>query len=321
MIEKNEMKVGNFQEEQKINLESEKIENKIEKGKEIFVMKNLNEVKEENLGDEEILNFQYTKETNLENEKENKIEERKEDIEMKDNELGNLIVGSLGSEAEVRMSENQKLILEDILKPKIRPQIVVPTVEIEKAGKETNNFVAIYSYKDGDGVEKYQIVKTVNGKQPYYCRTLRKNGEYVYGIPKSISYIPYRLELFEGVIKEENLIFIVEGESKVETLIRMGFLATTAPFKGTNKWNSYYSKFLEGFKAVIIIADNDENGEEFAVNAMDSIKSTLDKTEVGIVRINEIYSNIKEGGDISDLVEIFGEETVKLTLESIISQF
>jgi len=200
--------------------------------------------------------------------------------------------------------------------------IKVPDIKKEKCLKgNKEGFSAIYSYKDENGIEKYQIVKTINGRQPYYSRVAKENGEYDYGIPKSIPLIPYNLDEVNKAIEKERPIFIVEGESKADTINSLGLVATTAPFQNINKWNNHYSEFLCGAKAVIILADNDEKGRLFAENALESVKETLENTEVAVVGINEIYANIKEGGDIDDLVELAGIDTVKATLESIESQF
>ena len=69
------------------------------------------------------------------------------------------------------------------------------------------------------------------------------------------------------------------------------------------------------------MADNDARGEEFAEHSKEVIKGTLEETEVATIRVNEICSNIKSGGDIDDLIELFGEDSIKATLETIESQF
>lgn len=65
-------------------------------------------------------------------------------------------------------------------------------------------------------------------------------------------YIPYKLpELIEAV-KNKNTIFIADGEKEVDTLIELGFSATTAPLDFDKKWNNICNSYIKNAKVVLI---------------------------------------------------------------------
>lgn len=210
---------------------------------------------------------------------------------------------------------------EEIRDEKEESILLAPKVQKDKCLGKNSEFSAIYDYTDEKGKTVFQIVKTINGRQPYYGRIPSGNGDYEYKIPRDLKLVPYNLPSINKAIKEETPIWLVEGESKADTINKLGFIATTVAFKSAYKFTEEYAEFFQGAKAIIIIADNDERGEDFAEHSKEVIKGTLEDTEVATIRVNEICSNIKSGGDIDDLIELFGEDSIKATLETIESQF
>lgn len=199
--------------------------------------------------------------------------------------------------------------------------ILTPKVQKEKCSGKNSEFSAIYDYTDEKGKTIFQIVRNINGRQPYYGRIPSRSGDYEYKIPRDLKLVPYNLPSINKAIKEGTPIWLVEGESKADTINKLGFIATTVAFKSAYKFTEEYAEFFQGAKAIIIMEDNDERGEEFAEHSKEVIKGTLEGTEVATIRVNEICSNIKSGGDVDDLIEIFGEDSIKVTLETIESQF
>jgi hypothetical protein len=82
-------------------------------------------------------------------------------------------------------------------------------------------------------------------------------GEWIWNVD-GVAKIPYRLpELIEAVASEY-LIFIAEGEGKVDALREIGIAATTNP-GGAGKWQPEFNQYLRGTD-VVLLPDNDESG-------------------------------------------------------------
>lgn len=240
------------------------------------------------------------------------MEENKEIPEEMEEQLNGL--GDLSSEAEVELIKTQEEIKEVT---EIKVNIPTPIKEVSKKRKNESKTLAIYPYKDMDGKVLYEIMRRTGKGQPYLTRYKDENGEYQYKLPEDVEMVIYNLPEVRQAIEEGNIIWITEGESKADTLNKLGFTATTCAFKGAYKWADYYNKYLEGAKTVLILVDNDNNSEEFAENTAQTIIDDLEvNIEVYKYRLNEICS-IKQGGDIDDLIKIIGEERTIDTLKTI----
>lgn len=114
----------------------------------------------------------------------------------------------------------------------------------------------------------------------------------------------------------ETTLYIVEGEKDVDTLAKHGFLATTIPNgAGFSNWLETYNNGLQN-RDVIIITDNDEQGRKYgrtvAKNVLKIAKS------VKIVPSECVYPKCPEKSDISDIVQLVGEEKAYSMLKSAI---
>lgn len=133
---------------------------------------------------------------------------------------------------------------------------------------------ATFEYQDEDGAVAYVIerveyqtatngssVLTKNGKHKKTFRQRRPDperpSEWIWNVD-GIARIPYRLpELVEAVASGQ-LIFIVEGEGKVDALRELGITATTNA-GGAGKWQPDMSERLRGAD-VVLLPDNDGPG-------------------------------------------------------------
>lgn len=183
--------------------------------------------------------------------------------------------------------------------------------------KEDKNTTANYPYCNKEGKVLYEILRRTGRGEPFLVRYKNESGEYVYKLPKDVDLVPYNLPNVRQAIEEERAFWITEGESKADTLNRLGFTATTCAFSGTNKWYSFYNPYIKGAKTILILIDNDEASEEFAQLTTQTILEKFEDISVFPIRINEIYSSLKKGADIDDLIDKVGEDTVKVTFETI----
>jgi hypothetical protein len=213
-------------------------------------------------------------------------------------------------EKEINLLEGKKYESEELM---------VPTIcKIERKVNSTEKTEAIYPYTDEKGKVLFEIEKRKGEGQPYYVRYKKeKDNEFEYKLPEGIEIPIYNLTFVQEAIKNERPIWITEGESKVEALKKIGIIATTVPFKSPNKWNKGYNHFLEGIKNIIVLVDNDNNSELFAEHTIEELQYLNCSVNIYKIKISDICSSIKYGGDIEDLIEIFGDEKVKITLESI----
>lgn len=116
-----------------------------------------------------------------------------------------------------------------------------------------------YYYRDEEGNPLFRVRRTFS-KRFIQQRYDKGTGEWVNGLG-SVRPVPYRLpELLEADPAEP--VFVVEGEKDVDRLVSEGLVATTSPM-GARKWREEYGRWFEG-RAVYVIPDNDETGEEHA---------------------------------------------------------
>ena len=205
-----------------------------------------------------------------------------------------------------------------------KPKINIPRVNLidsNKLSKEDKNIIAVYPYEDEKGELQFEIIRRDGSGEKFLVRSYTETGERKFKLLKGKKLVPYNLPKTLQAIKEGKIVWITEGESKADTLNKLGFTCTTCAFPGAEKWSDNYSKFLEGAERIIILGDNDRNGEEFVYNTATSLSETLDNVKVWPLMLTEIYSNLKVGGDIDDLIEVLGVDTVKNTLESIETNF
>jgi hypothetical protein len=81
--------------------------------------------------------------------------------------------------------------------------------------------------------------------------------EWIYNLD-GVRPVPYRLEELLEALAKNNVIFIVEGEGKVD-LLRSWNIPATCCAGGAGKWLPEHSAFLRGAN-VVILSDNDEAG-------------------------------------------------------------
>ncbi len=107
-------------------------------------------------------------------------------------------------------------------------------------------------------------------------------------------------------------IFVVEGEKDVETVEKLGFVATTSPNGAGSRWLDEYSKELQGAD-VIILSDNDEVGMNHGKDCAEKVAPYA--KSVKFVPSQALYKELQPKGDISDIFYLVGFEKTKKLLE------
>lgn len=135
--------------------------------------------------------------------------------------------------------------------------------------------------------------------------TLQEQSKVLYNLPR----------LIDSITKGYT-VYIVEGEKDVNTMAKLGLVATTAPSgagKGGKKWLDSYSEYFKS-ASVIIMPDNDESGREFAKTIQSSLRNYAHATKIITISDKpkgDITDWINEGHDIRELKEILNNEPWK----------
>ena len=190
-----------------------------------------------------------------------------------------------------------------------------------KSKEENSNIENIYSYVDEKGILVFEKIRFKNKdfRQRRYV-----NGYTIWGLsagvytetyPGSNNYSPkdrpgtnsiilqeqpkilYNLPKLLNAIKNNYTVYIVEGEKDVNTMAKLGLVATTAPNgagKGNKKWLDIYSQYFKG-ASVVILPDNDETGQNFAKEIQYKLKNYAHATKIIVI-------SDKPKGDITDWI-------------------
>lgn len=133
---------------------------------------------------------------------------------------------------------------------------------------------------------------------------------WVAGKPKDCPPLLYNGYYVRKAREEGKAIFFVEGEKDVETLDTLGLYATTSG--GANDWSPELAKEFEGME-VVLIPDNDVAGKAWLVKVgtdlLNFAKAVywVDLSE----EAKKLGLELKKGGDITDLLELVGEDKEK----------
>lgn len=202
-----------------------------------------------------------------------------------------------------------------------------------KSKEENSNIENIYSYVDENGVLLFEKIRFKNKdfRQRRYI-----DGKTVWGLsagiytetyPGSNNYSPkerpgaksitlqeqpkilYNLPKLLNAIKNGYPVYIVEGEKDVNSMTKLGLVATTAPSGGGNgnkKWLDSYSKYFKG-ASVVILPDNDEAGQSFAKEIKSKLKNYAHATKIITISDKpkgDITDWINEDHDLNDFLDI-----------------
>lgn len=176
--------------------------------------------------------------------------------------------------------------------------------ERENRKMSAASIVATYDYHGEDGQLLYQVVRF----SPKRFAQRRPDGQggwlwYLDGIER----VPYRLP--ELLARPSEPVVIAEGEKDVESMRRLGLLATCNP-GGAGKWQIDFGRWLAG-RRVAVLPDNDQPGLAHAVLVAGSLLFWGAES----IRLVSL-PNLPPGGDPSDWLTSLPEGTPTATAKA-----
>ena len=204
--------------------------------------------------------------------------------------------------------------------PKQQPPKTQSAEQKEKPRIDFAHPDKVYSYTDAEGRELFQVCRYQYEQDGKREKTFRQR-RYDPSNPKAnregwVASVPpelrdatlYRMPQLLAAIREHRPVYVVEGEKDVETLERLGHVATCNP-GGAGKWRPGYTALLRDADVIILpdndTAENDYTGQNHALDVALQLLNTAQR--VRLVDIREACPDLPPKGDISDMVQLLGD--------------
>ena len=170
--------------------------------------------------------------------------------------------------------------------------------------KEELKLVATYGYYSADGTLLFQKLRYVNqnGAKTFRQRKPDNRGGWDYKLGDTPRVL-YNLPAVVKAVENKEPIFVVEGEKDVDTLTKLGIVATTMP-NGAGTWNEIHTATLSG-ATVDIVIDDDLAGRQHAVEVFEALREVGCDVQIWkCKRGKDITDHLTAGGTIDEL-EVF----------------
>jgi 5S rRNA maturation endonuclease (ribonuclease M5) len=176
----------------------------------------------------------------------------------------------------------------------------------DKQGATTKRKItAEYDYCDCMGELLYQVcrlewVEDGERKKSFFQRRPDpdKPGAWINNLQGIKHGLFHLLELREAGVDE--IVFLPEGEKDVETLIKLGLVATTNS-GGAKNWRQDHAEALRG-RDVVVLVDNDPPGRERGQTIVASLHGVARRVRVLDFSHEDIWPKAPKGADITDWV-------------------
>jgi putative DNA primase/helicase len=153
--------------------------------------------------------------------------------------------------------------------------------------KVRGQIVETYDYRDESGKVLFQVCRM--DPKDFLQRRAVAAGKWAWGT-KGVRKVLYRLPEIAS-LPRCSLVFFVEGERDVQTLVDRGLHATTSP-GGASSWRPEMAEPLAGHR-VVILPDNDTAGRKYATTVARDLTHTASTTVLNL-------PGLSEKGDVTD---------------------
>lgn len=176
----------------------------------------------------------------------------------------------------------------------------------DKPQSSKGKIVATYDYLDKNGNLIYQAVRFKPKKFVQRRPDANRPGDWIWNT-KGVKPIPYRLPELLAAIKQDEVIYIAEGEKDVLNLVGLG-LTATCNHGGAGKWRLSHSKWFAAGARVVILPDNDDVGLDHAWKVAQQLHEQGCKIKIvelpGLPPKGDLSDWLQSGGNLDELTEI-----------------
>ena len=152
----------------------------------------------------------------------------------------------------------------------------IPITELmppKEITKPKLRLVETYDYRDAYGellFQKQRFMDDATNKKTFRQRKPDGSGGWIFSLGDTPKVL-YNLPAVAQAVNDDGPIWVVEGEKDANTLIELGYTATTMP-GGAGKWLPLHTETLAGAR-VGVVTDNDEVGREHAAHVLAVLKA------------------------------------------------
>jgi putative DNA primase/helicase len=166
---------------------------------------------------------------------------------------------------------------------------------------------AVYDYRDGDGVLRYQVCRYGRGKGKTFKQRRPdpdRPGEWLWQTAGFVTPLPYRLPELRLSMPGE-VVYITEGELDANSLVKWGLTATTNSGGGNVPWPAEITPYFAGLD-VVILPDNDKTGHEHGQDVAQALSGVAARIRVLLL------PGLGPGEDVSDWLATGGGTAAEL---------
>lgn len=181
-------------------------------------------------------------------------------------------------------------------------------------GWKKKELEAVYHYYDENTLYLYSKMR-FKGKEIIYGILDRVNDKMLVGLKNNVNNkelnvkkVLYNLPAVVQSKESDSPVFFVEGEKDVDTLTKLGYIATTCG--GVSDWRQSFAKYFKG-KSVIILPDNDSQGRNLSEIVFEDIKKYA-------FQIKIVNTSDQPKGDVTDYLTI--EKHTKFEFDNLIQK-
>lgn len=156
-------------------------------------------------------------------------------------------------------------------------------------------WVAVYDYRNEQGELLFQVCRSAAKDFRQRRPDPAAPGGWSWSLGDTRRVL-YRLPKIIDAVRDNRIVYIVEGEKDVHTLERHGEIATCNP-GGAGKWRPEYTEVLRD-AVVVIIADKDKPGQAHARQVRDALLPVAASVTVAEAKTGQVH-----GKDIKDVTD------------------
>lgn len=161
--------------------------------------------------------------------------------------------------------------------------------------------VALYEYRDEHGELRYSVERWANPKT-FRC---------VPGLPPPAQRLLYQAAALAWARAHGEVVYLVEGEKDVHTLMGLGLIAT-CNVGGAGAWLAHYGEQLRGVP-VVLIADNDAPGRAHVRTVAAALRGVASTVDMRVPMTGKDVTDLIEAGYSLDGLDELPEQEVTLS--------